>query len=108
MVLLADLLERVEPPRGACACEPEDGGEVVGEDDVGEPGAVDEARGLEDLFVLLCKLLSRRGFRGLEEGGILPGAALVDVEDFARNVLGFNFRMYTIAPKVQYSRYDCD
>lgn len=87
MVGLADLLERLQRPRGAVAHEPEDGAEVVREDDVREPPAVTEARGLEDLFVLLFELCGALGVRRRDCGGVGPGVALVDGKQFLRDVL---------------------
>lgn len=83
MVRISDFLKRVEGPRDPHAHEPEDCGEVVREDDVREPSAVDEARGLEERFVLLGEFVGMV----LEFGDVFPCFALVDLEELLCDVL---------------------
>lgn len=81
MVRIPDLSKRRERPRAAIPHEAQNVAEVVREDDAREPRAVAQARDLEDLLFLLeevFRVLARR---------VDPRAALVEVEELARDVL---------------------
>jgi hypothetical protein len=50
--------ERIQTPRAALATKTENAAKVIGKDGSSKPSAVDESRGLENVFVLISDLLS--------------------------------------------------
>lgn len=79
--------KRIQAPAVPVADQAQNRAEVVREDDAREPPAVDEARGLEDLLVLLEQLRRALGVGRRDAGRILEVPALVELQQHLRDVL---------------------
>ena len=88
MVCVADLLERIQAPTVALPDQTEDGGDIVRKHRGTEPRTINQARGLEDVLILLRKLGTERGVVG--RNGVWVGirSALVDLEQLLGDILG--------------------
>jgi hypothetical protein len=69
------------------ANQTENAAEVIRKDDTRKPTAVDESRGMENIFVLIRDLLRTLGIIQGDLFGFLISLAFIDLKQFAGNVL---------------------
>ena len=87
MIFLPELAKHIQAPGTSLPDQAENGREVVGKHDKTEPTAVNQPRGLEDLFVLLSDdsiavlCVRRDGVR------VLPRPAFIDLQELLGDVL---------------------
>ena len=81
MILLPDLLERVQAPRDTFTHESKNSAEIVRKYHHRKPRAIDQAGRLENSLVLLFALVIGECIR------ILPCVALVDVKELGGDIL---------------------
>ena len=88
VVCVADLLERIQAPTVALPDQTEDGSDIVRKHRGTEPRTINQARGLEDVLILLRKLGTERGVVGRNGVWVCIRPALVDLEQLLGDILG--------------------
>ena len=87
MIFFPKLAERIQAPTVALPDQAKNGREIVGENDETKPTAVDRSCDLEDFFFLIHDDLVAVG-RVLWDGvWVMPGSALVDLQELPGNIL---------------------
>jgi hypothetical protein len=80
-------IERIQAPGATLAHEAENAANVIRKNRTSEPGAIDEARSLEDLLFLIGEFLCALRIVRRDILWVLPGATLINLEKFVCDVL---------------------